>query len=234
MNKYTKQTKMLVAVDCIVFGFDGKEIKILLIQRGFEPQKGKWSLMGGFVQPAENIEQAAQRVLKQLTGLGNVFLEELQSFSNPERDPVERTVSLAYFALIDINNYKEQISDDYHAQWFSITKFPLLIFDHNQMVNKAKTMLQYKAAMQPILLELLPLKFTLPQLQSLYEDVYEVQLDKRNFSRKVLSTGLLIKQTDKERTSSKKGAFYYTLDKRKYSTGFNELFNIISNSKIKV
>ncbi len=231
MNKYVNQTKMLVAVDCIIFGFDGKQLKILLIQRGFEPQKGTWSLMGGFVNPIENAENAAARVLKQLTGLNNVFLDELNIFSNPSRDPVERTISIAYFALIDINNYQEQISTDYQAEWFPITKFPELIFDHIEMVKKAKAKLQYKAALQPILLELLPQKFTLPQLQSLYEDVYEIKLDKRNFTRKVLSTGLLVKQTDKEKASSKKGAFYYKLDKRKYSSSFLELFNIISKSK---
>jgi ADP-ribose pyrophosphatase YjhB (NUDIX family) len=220
---------MLVAVDCIIFGFDGKELKILLIQRGFEPEKGKWSLMGGFVQPTENLLQAASRILDQLTGLKDVYMEELQSFSNPDRDPVERTLSVACFALIDIQEYEQQLSTDYHAEWFPLNKFPKLIFDHNEMVRKAKARLQSKAAFHPVLFELLPEQFTLPQLQNLYEDVYEVIMDKRNFSRKVLSANLLVKQREKDKSGSKKGAFYFKLDKRKYNADFDAVRNIIPN-----
>jgi 8-oxo-dGTP diphosphatase len=229
MTKYSQQTKMLLAVDCIIFGFDGNELKILLVQRGMEPEKGKWSLMGGFVQPGENLSEAAGRVLKKLTGLTNVYLEELHSFSNPGRDPAERTVSLAYFSLIDISEYEKQITTEYHAEWFLLKKFPKLIFDHNKMVEHVKLRLQYKAAFHPILFELLPAKFTLPQLQNLYEGVYDISIDKRNFSRKVLSTGLLIKQNDKDMGSSKKGAFYYKLNKKKYNANFNAVLNIIPN-----
>ena len=185
--------------------------------------------MGGFVEPSENLPLAAARILKNLTGLTNVYQEELHSFSAPERDPVERTVSIAYFALIDINNYQQQITSDYKAEWFPLKKFPKLIFDHNQMVQKAKARLQYKAAFHPILFELLPTKFTLPQLQNLYESVYDIVMDKRNFSRKVLSTGLLIKQEDKNKESSKKGAFYYKLNKKKYNANFHSVLNIIPN-----
>jgi ADP-ribose pyrophosphatase YjhB (NUDIX family) len=229
MTRYTHQTKMLLAVDCIIFGFDGSNLKVLLVQRGLEPEKGNWSLMGGFVQPAENLQQAASRVLKQLTGLSNLYLEELHSFSNPERDPVERTISLAYFSLIDINKYEQQITSDYHAEWFLLKKYPKLIFDHVQMVEKARARLRYKAALHPILFELLPRKFTLPQLQNMYEDVYDIEIDKRNFSRKVLSSGLLIRQGDKDKTGSRKGAFYYKLDKKKYNANFNAVLNIIPN-----
>ena len=185
--------------------------------------------MGGFVEPSENLPLAAARILKNLAGLTNVYQEELHSFSAPERDPVERTVSIAYFALIDINNYQQQITSDYKAEWFPLKKFPKLIFDHNQMVQKAKARLQYKAAFHPILFELLPTKFTLPQLQNLYESVYDIVMDKRNFSRKVLSTGLLIKQEDKNKESSKKGAFYYKLNKKKYNANFHSVLNIIPN-----
>jgi 8-oxo-dGTP diphosphatase len=229
MTRYTRQTKMLVAVDCIMFGFDGKELKILLVQRHLEPELGKWSLMGGFVQPEENLKQAAARVLTLLTGLTNVYMEELLSFSEPDRDPVERTLSVAYFAFIDINKYEQQLSTEYHAEWFPLANFPKLIFDHNVMVQKAKARVQYKAAFHPILFELLPAKFTLPQLQSLYEGVYDVSMDKGNFSRKVLSTGLLIKQAEKDKASSKKGAYYYKLDKRKYNANFHAVLNIIPN-----
>jgi len=229
MTRYSKQTRMLIAVDCIIFGFDGIEMKLLLIKRGLEPEMGKWSLMGGFVQPEESFENAAARVLKQLTGLSDVYMEQLCAFGEPNRDPMERTASIAYFSLIDINKYEKQISHEYHAEWFSLPKVPTLIFDHKNMIDMAKEKLRYKAAMHPILFELLPEKFTLPQLQSLYEGIYDAVMDKRNFSRKVLSTGLLIKQKDKEKESSKRGAFYFKLDKRKYLSKFNAFLNFIPN-----
>jgi ADP-ribose pyrophosphatase YjhB (NUDIX family) len=223
---------MLVAVDCIIFGFDGTQLKLLLIKRGFEPRKGKWSLMGGFVTPEENIDQAAARILKQLTGLSDIYLEQLAAFGEPFRDPTERTVSIAYFALIDINQYEEQISHEYSAEWFPLRQFPPVIFDHKEMIETAKEKLRYKAAFHPVLFELLPEKFTIPQLQALYEDVYNKILDKGNFSRKILSTGLLVKQKDKERSGSKKGAFYYKLDKRKYQLKFNAFLNFIPNPQL--
>lgn len=229
MKHYSKQTRVLAAIDCIIFGFDGEDLKLLLIQRAFEPQKGSWSLMGGFVQPDENFEQASARILKQLTGLQGVYMEQLYAYGKPDRDPVERTVSVAHFALIDIHMYEKQISDDYHAEWFPLKKIPKLVFDHNIMVEMAKEKLRYKAAFHPILFELLPEKFTIPQLHSLYEGVYDTELDKRNFSRKLMSTNLLLKQKEKEKERSKKGAFYYKLDKRKYNSAINSFLNFIPN-----
>ncbi|GGG76015.1 DNA mismatch repair protein MutT [Parapedobacter pyrenivorans] len=229
MTKYIKQTRILVAVDCIIFGFDGFNLKLLLIKRGFEPEKNKWSLMGGFVQSDEKPEDAASRVLKQLTGLKNVYMEQLLVFGEPERDPIERTVSITYFALIDIKKYEKQLSDDYRAEWFQLDRIPQLIFDHDKMVQHAKNRLRYKAALHPILFELLPEKFTIPQIMTLYEQVYDVQLDKRNFTRKLRSTGLLIKQLDKDKENSKKGAFYYKLDKTTYKEKFTKFLNFVSN-----
>lgn len=229
MKHYSRQTRILVAIDCIIFGFDGLDLKILLIKRELIPEKGNWSLMGGFVQPDESFEQAGERILKQLTGLKDVYMEQLYSFGSPDRDPVERTISVAYFALIDINRYQKQLSNDYHAEWFPLQKSPRLIFDHERMVRMAKEKLQYKAAFHPILFELMPARFTLPQLHNLYEGVYGKELDKRNFSRKVLSTRLLIKQKEKEKEGSKKGAFYYRLDKRRYNSTFHSFLNFIPN-----
>ena len=185
--------------------------------------------MGGFLQPEESPEQATNRVLKQLTGLEGVYMEQLQTFAEPQRDPVERTLSIAYFALIDIHQYEKQISDEYHAEWFLLKEKPELIFDHDQMVRIAQKELRYKAALHPLLFELLPQKFTVPQLQSLYEGVYDTVFDNRNFSRKVLSTGLLIKQKEKDKMNSKKGAFYYKLDKKKYKANFQAFLNFIPN-----
>lgn len=229
MTKYVKQTRILVAVDCIIFGFDGYDLKLLVIKRGFEPEKSKWSLMGGFVQSDEKPEAAASRVLKELTGLEDVYMEQLLVFGEPERDPIERTVSITYFALIDIKKYEKQLSDHFRAEWFPLKRVPKLIFDHNQMVENAKQKLRYKAALHPILFELLPEKFTIPQIMTLYEQTYDVELDKRNFTRKLRSTGLLVKQIDKDKENSKKGAFYYKLDKATYKEKFTKFLNFVSN-----
>jgi len=229
MITYSEQTRILVAVDCIIFGFDGEQLKILLIKRGFEPAKDQWSLMGGFVEANENLYGAAERILYQLTGLKDLYLEQLKAYGSPERDPIARTISVAYFALIDINKYKTQISDRYHAEWFLINDAPSLIFDHDIMVEEAKKRIRYKAALHPILFELLPKKFTIPQLQNLYEQVYNTKIDNRNFIRKVNSTDLLIKLTEKDKSNSKRGAFYYTLDKNKYKAKFQSFLNFIPN-----
>ncbi|NQX40973.1 ADP-ribose pyrophosphatase YjhB, NUDIX family [Pedobacter steynii] len=229
MITYSEQTRVLVAVDCIIFGFDGEQLKILLIKRGFQPAKDQWSLMGGFVGADENLYGAAERILYQLTGLKDLYLEQLKAYGSPERDPIERTISVAYFALIDINKYKTQISDRYHAEWFLINDAPSLIFDHDIMVEEAKKRIRYKAALHPILFELLPKKFTIPQLQNLYEQVYNTKIDNRNFIRKVNSTDLLIKLSEKDKSSSKRGAFYYTLDKNKYKAKFQSFLNFIPN-----
>lgn len=229
MQKYSKQTRLLLAVDCIIFGFDGDTLKMLLIKRGFEPEKGNWSLMGGFVQPTETVDQAASRILKQLTGLDGVYLEQLHTFGDPQRDPMERTASVAYFALIEIHKYEAQLNDDYHAEWFPLKRVPKLIFDHQQMVEVAKKRLRYKAALHPILFELLPDKFTIPQLQTLYESVFNAAIDKRNFSKRVLATGLLIKLTEKDKAGSKRGAYYYQLNMQNYYAKFQTLLNLIPN-----
>ncbi len=227
MTSYKNQKRLLAAVDCIIFGFDQQTLKILLIQRGFEPEKGKWSLMGGFIQIDESPDEAATRVLKSLTGLDGVYLEQLHTFGNPHRDPIERTMSTAYFSLIDIHQYEKQITEAYHPEWFSLDAVPKLIFDHQEMIQMALEKLRYKAALHPLLFELLPSKFTLPQLHGLYESLYNTTLDKRNFNRKILSTNLLIKQADKEKASSKKGAFYYKLNKKNYKNNFQAFVTMI-------
>ncbi|HSC52421.1 MAG TPA: NUDIX domain-containing protein [Phnomibacter sp.] len=229
MTKYQHQTRLLAAVDCLVFGFDGQHLKILLIKRGFEPMKNQWSLMGGFIQQNESADEAASRILNNLTGLQGVYLEQLRCFADPNRDPIERTISICYFALIDINRYEKQLTDEFHSEWFPLNEMPSLVFDHNDMVELARQNLRYKATLHPILFELLPTKFTLPQLLMLFEDLYGTSLDKRNFSRKILSTGLLLKQKDKNKEGSKKGAFYYKLDKKHYQKNFHKFSYLMPN-----
>ena len=217
IKKYKSHDRILLAVDCIIFGFDGKEMKALLIKRGFEPEKGKWSLMGGFVNQDENVDDAAARILKELTGLTNIYMEQLYCFGDTDRDPAGRVVSVAYFALINIADYNEQLTSNHEARWFPLNKIPALIFDHKQMVQKGKETLVEKVANHPIGFELLPPKFTLSQLQNLYEAIYETPLDKRNFTRKILSINVLLKLKEKEKESSRKGAFYYVFDKATYA-----------------
>lgn len=214
--QYKDESKVLVAVDCIIFGFDQERLKLLLIKRGFEPEKGNWSLMGGFLKPHETVDEAAHRVLVSLTGLHEVYLEQLQVFSKVIRDPVERTVSVAYFALINLQDHNEQLVKQYNAQWFDITEFPPLIFDHNSMVENAIQRLRNKASVQPIGFELLPEKFTMRQLQKLYEAILDQKLDKRNFNKKINSMKLLVRLDEKDWASSKKGAYLYKFDQRKY------------------
>lgn len=228
MTRYAEQSRTLVAVDCIIFGFDGTDLKILLIQRGFEPEMGKWSLMGGFLQKRETLNEAANRILKELTGLENVYMEQLSVFSEPARDPEERTISVAYFALIDIHRYEKQLSDTYHAEWFALSEKPALIFDHDDMIRLAQKQLRYKAALHPLLFELLPEKFTIPQLQNMYQEVYATVFDSRNFTRKLISTGLLVRQNAKDKTGSKKGAFYYKLNRRNYKSKQDSFLNFVS------
>jgi 8-oxo-dGTP diphosphatase len=216
LNSYKSQQKILVAVDCIIFGFDGTQLKALLIKRGFEPEKGKWSLMGGFIGKDENADEAAIRVLYQLTGMRDIYMEQLYTFSDIDRDAAGRVISIAYFALINIADYSEQLQLEHEAKWFALNKIPSLIFDHKKMVLKAKELLRQKVSNHPIGFELLPSKFTLPQLQNLYEAIYETPLDKRNFAKKMLSLGILNKLNEKEKESSRKGAFYYVFDSKKY------------------
>jgi 8-oxo-dGTP diphosphatase len=215
--QYKNNDRILLAIDCIIFGFDGKHLKGLFVKRRFEPQKDKWSLMGGFVNNQESVHDAAGRILNELTGLSDIYMEQLFCFGDTSRDPGGRVVSVAYFALIKIDDYAEDLLETHNAKWCELDKMPRLIFDHKQMVKLALERLQQKVANHPIGFALLPDKFTLPQLQSLYEAIYETPMDKRNFTRKILSLGILNKLKEKEKVSSRKGAFFYTFDKAKYN-----------------
>lgn len=221
VNQYIQAEKINLAIDCCIFGFDGENLKLLLVKRSFDPEKGGWSLMGGFLKRSEDLEDGAKRILNELTGLENVYLEQLYSYGKVNRDPVERTVSVCFYALINISNHDVGLAKSKNGSWFSLDKKPDLIFDHNEMVEKAISELRYKAALHPIGFELLPDKFTIPQLQRLYEAIYGYSLDRRNFSRKILSTKLLIDTGEKDDQSSTKKASLFKLDSEKYTSQFN-------------
>lgn len=216
INEYISHDRMLIAVDCIIFGFDGKDAKALLVKRSFEPGLGRWSLMGGFISSDESIDKGAARVLATRTGLTNIYMEQLYCFGETNRDPGGRVVSVAYFALIKLDAYSTQLLKEHNAKWFDIRHIPPMIFDHKKMILMAKERLRDKVATHPIGFELLPEKFTLAQLQNLYEAIYETNFDKRNFLRKILSLDILRKLDEKEKHLSKRGSFYFTFDSKKY------------------
>ncbi len=215
---YSEHPKHYVAVDCIIFGYEitDKELKLLLIKRGFDPAKGKWSLAGGFVQEGESLDDAASRVLRSLTGISDLYMEQLYTYGDVERDPGARVISSAYFALIGIHEPDCMKQEKNGAHWRSISDLPDLIFDHRKMVDRALAELVESIKVHPVGFELLPEKFTLVQLQSLYEAIYRKAIDKRNFRKKILSMNLLDKQDEKERETSRKGAYYYRFNEEKY------------------
>ncbi|PHN05694.1 NUDIX hydrolase [Flavilitoribacter nigricans] len=213
---YEGAEKILVAIDCIIFGFDKETLKLLLFKRKIAPFAGEWSLIGSFVQSGESVPEAAQRVLEESTGLNNVYLEEMGSYSDLQRDPGSRVISIAHYALIRLDEHKQQLVETHQARWFPYDDLPDLILDHQEMTQNALAKLRRKARYQPIGFELLPEKFTLPQLQLLYQAIYQKKLDRRNFRKKILSMKILEKLDEKDKTNSRKGAFLYRFDEKKY------------------
>ena len=206
---YKSSELVLVAVDCIIFGFKNSGISLLASHRLLEPNKGGLSLMGGFVHRDVSVNQAAINVLKKCTGLENIFMEQVGVYGEIERDPGERVISCAFYALIDIESHDQKLLEEHDAFWININRADELIFDHSQMVKDAMTILRQKAALKPIGFNLLPEKFTLTQLQTLYEAIYNQQFDNRNFRKKMLSMDFLEKLNEIDKTGSKKGAYFY-------------------------
>lgn len=213
---YKEIQQITLAVDCIIFGFNDNNLEVLLIHRGFEPERERWSLLGGFVKNEEDVEEAAHRILKNLSGLDNIYMEQVKTFGKSNRDPYERVVSVTHSALILKDNYDTALIEKYRAEWFPIDALPNLIFDHEEMIIAALNRLRRRIKITPVGFNLLPEKFTLPQLQKLYEGILGEELDKRNFRKKLNSTGLLIKLNEKDKTESKKGAFLYRFDEKEF------------------
>jgi 8-oxo-dGTP diphosphatase len=214
--QYNYQRPALVT-DCVIFGFDGGELKLLLLKREKEPFENKWALPGGFVFIDETTEECAKRILLEKTGIQNVFNEQNYTFSEVDRDPRERVISVSYFALVNKSEY-ELIAgrDTIEAEWFEISKLPELAFDHDKILKTAFERLKGKVKYQPIGFELMDEKFTLSKLQSLYEAILQTTIDKRNFRKKILGMGFLKQLEEKEKNVPRKAAFYYSFDQKEY------------------
>ena len=215
-NFYGEHSKVWLSVDCIIFGFDEGKLKILIGRRQMDPGRGEWSLYGGFVNADESVDDAATRTLYELTGLRNLFMRQVGAFGNVDRDPGERVVSIAYYALINVKDYDDALRRQYGLEWMDINAVPQLYSDHNEMVAKARKMMRQKLATEPVGFRLLPSLFTLTQLQKLYEAVNGEELDKRNFRKRIKdmdyieNTGLI------DKSYSKRGAYLYRFNNRVY------------------
>ena len=221
-----KYERPSVTTDCIIFGFDETNLKVLLIKRGIEPFKNKWALPGGFLQNNETAKEGAERILQKETNISDVFMEQLYTFSEIDRDPRDRVISISYFALVKLSDFTTKAGkDETSTRWFAVDELPSLSFDHEKIIRTAFYRLKGKIRYQPIGFELLPEKFTLSQLQHLYEVILETKIDKRNFRRKIIKMELLIDTEEKESNVAHKAAKFFKFDKIKYNqllkSGFN-------------
>lgn len=215
-NKYCyKYPHPSVTTDCVIFGFDGSELKVLLIERGIEPFKGKWALPGGFMRMDESAEECARRELKEETGLTVNYIKQFHTFTAVDRDPRERVITIAHYALVRLEDVKGG-DDAAKAQWFSLNDVPTLAFDHDAILRKAENELRQQIHFEPIGFELLPEKFTMKALQQLYEAILDVHFDRRNFHNKMLHLGLLNQTEDKIKGHMGKAAFVYTFNLDNY------------------
>ncbi len=206
---YSDSDRFIVSVDCVIFGLNHSRLSLLLARRRFEPEMGRWSLMGGFVRADESVDDAAKRVLLELTGLSDVYMRQVGTFGAVNRDPGARVISVAYCALINFDEHDRQRVERHDAQWIELDHLPELGFDHSDMVSKALTFIKQRFAIEPIAFSLMPKCFTLTQLQQLYEAVTGENLDKRNF-RKRVSENPCIEKTDLiDKTTSRRGAAMY-------------------------
>lgn len=209
MDQLYQKSHYYVAVDCVIFGYQDDDLKLLAYPRAFAPYQGEWSLMGGFLENNEDLDNAAKRVLHLRAGLDDIFLKEVGCFSSVDRDPAGRVVSVVYYALVDVAQQDASILQAHGARWFSVKELPDMILDHKQMVNKALDLLRIDANQRLLGKELMPQYFTLLQLRNVYEAIFDRELELANFRKKILSLDILEKQDFKNTTESRKGAFYF-------------------------
>ena len=205
-----------VTTDCVIFGYDGKELKVLLIERGIEPFKGCWAFPGGFLNMDEDALAGARRELKEETGLEDAFIEQFHTFSEPGRDPRGRVITIAHYALVKIQEV-EGGDDAAQARWFPIGEVPPLAFDHDRILRMAMSRLKERIHFEPVSFELLPDVFTMPQLQNLYEAILEVHFDRRNFASKMLKLGILEDTGYRPAGASSRIPVSYRFNKEKYN-----------------
>jgi len=214
---YQEYQKVFLSVDCIIFGFDDNKLKILIGKRNMDPGRGEWSLYGGFVRNDESLDAAADRTLYDLTGLRKVYMRQVGAFGNLDRDPGERVVSIAYYALINVKDYTDRLRKKHGVEWVNIEEIPQLYSDHNDMVRQARKLMRQKMKTEPVGFELLPDLFTLTQLQRLYEAVNGESIDKRNFRKRVKEMDFIEKTDLIDKKTSKRGAALYRFNKKAYS-----------------
>ena len=213
---YNEYSKVLVSVDCIIFGFNEGELRVLIGKRKMEPGLGKDSLYGGFVRNNESVDEAANRVLLELTGLRNLYMQQVGAFGQVDRDPGERVISIVYYALINTTDYDSMQQKQHDVHWVNINDLPELYSDHNEMVRKAHKMMKDKISREPISFRVLPNLFTLTQLQKVYEAVCGEEVDKRNFRKRIKEMDFIEKTELIDKTSSKRGAYLYRFNKKAY------------------
>ena len=215
-NKYCyKYPHPAVTTDCVIFGFNGERLQVLLIERGIEPYKGHWAFPGGFLKMDETAEEGAKRELKEETGLADAYIQQLHTFSNPDRDPRERVITIAYYALVKIQEVKGG-DDAASARWFPLDEIPPLAFDHDYILRMATQKLREQIHFQPIGFELLPEKFTIKELQSLYEAILGINFDRRNFAKKMLHLEILTELDETVWPTPKREARLYKFNADKY------------------
>lgn len=215
-----------LTTDCVVFGLDDEDLKVLLIQRDLPPFEGEWALPGGFVRVGESVDDSARRELKEETGLKNVFLEQLYTYGDPKRDPREHVVTVAYYALVNLLSHPPKADTDArNAAWFSLEDIPKLAFDHHHILETALVRLRGKLRYQPIGFELLPDKFTISELQWLYERILEQELDKRNFRKKLNKLGILEETDEIQQDVAHRAARLYRFDRKRYQSLVKEGFH---------
>lgn len=213
---YGQHSKVWVSVDCIIFGFDNNKLKLLIGRRQMDPGRGEWSLYGGFVGPDESVDEAADRVLLELTGLKHIYMKQVATFGAVDRDPGERVISVAYCALINVKDYDQSLLEEHGVEWVELDQLPRLYSDHNDMVRKALTLLRRRVSTEPISFNLLPDLFTLTQLQHVYEAILGEQIDKRNFRKRIKQIDFIEKTELIDKVTSKRGAALYRFNKRMY------------------
>jgi len=209
---YSSKDKIYLAVDCIIFGIHDGQLSVLLTKRRFEPEKGKWSLMGGFVGKNESLDEAAHRVLTELTGLDNIYMDQVGAFGAVDRDPGERVVSVAYYALVNIADIDRSVIERHDSHWMPINDVPPLGFDHPEMIAKARVRIRRKFATEPLAFNLLPQLFTLTQMQILYETVLGETIDKRNFRKRIGEIKSIVPTDQIDKAGSRRGARLYKFD----------------------